>query len=112
MAVHWVDKLVEELEARLKRRAKEEYVFNGGLSVSGLQHVGRLRGEVLLGEAVRRELERRGFKVKQLLTLYTVDPWKGKDEQRSEFPDPEAARKYVAGPSIRCPILGAATRVG
>ncbi|BAA79072.2 lysyl-tRNA synthetase [Aeropyrum pernix K1] len=103
MPVHWVDKLVAELEAKLQNRGKDEYIFNGGLSVSGLQHIGRLRGEVLLGEAVRRELEKRGFRVKQLLTLYTVDPWKGKDEQRREFPDPKAAERYVGWPLDRVP---------
>ncbi len=105
VARHWLDKLVDELEARLRERAKgkEVLVFNGGLSVSGLQHIGRLRGEVLIPEAVRRELERRGFRVRQLLTIYTQDPWKGKEEQRREFPDPEEARRYTGWPLIRVP---------
>ena len=97
---HWLDKLAERLEAELKRRyeAKGVLVFNGGLSVSGLQHIGRLRGEVLLAEALRRIFEAKGYKAKQLLTLYTMDPWKGKKEQLSQFPDPEDAKRYIGWP--------------
>ncbi len=102
--VHWIDKLANKVEAELKRRgSKEVFVFNGGLSVSGLQHIGRLRGEVLIPEAVRRVLEKRGYRIKQLLTLYTQDPWKGKREQRAQFRDPEEARKYVGWPLFRVP---------
>jgi lysyl-tRNA synthetase class 1 len=101
--VHWLDKLVDSLEPKLRERGKEVLVFNGGLSVSGVQHIGRLRGEVLLVEAVRRELEKRGFRVRQLLTLYTQDPWKGKDEQLSQFPDKREAERYVGWPLVRVP---------
>ncbi|GAB6148242.1 lysine--tRNA ligase [Stetteria hydrogenophila] len=101
--VHWLDKLVDSLIPRLRERGKDVLVFNGGLSVSGIQHIGRLRGEVLLVEAVRRELEKRGFKVRQLLTLYTQDPWKGKPEQLQQFSDPEEARRYVGWPLARVP---------
>ncbi len=97
---HWLDKLVDEIEGELSKRYRVKGIItiNGGLSVSGLQHIGRLRGEVLLGEAVRRELEKRGYRVRQLLTLYTVDPWKGKAAQRRQFPDPEEARRYTGWP--------------
>ncbi|MCE4610950.1 MAG: lysine--tRNA ligase [Desulfurococcales archaeon] len=98
MAEHWFDRLIEELASRLERRGKRELVFNGGLSVSGLQHIGRLRGEVILVEAVRREFERRGFKVRQYLTLYTQDPWKGKKEQLERFKDAKEASRYVGWP--------------
>ncbi len=100
---HWIDKLARRVEAELRRRGKREYVFNGGLSVSGIQHIGRLRGEVLIPEAVRRVLERRGYRVRQLITVYTQDPWKGKKPQREQFRDPEEARRYVGWPLIRVP---------
>ncbi len=97
---HWFDQLVEKLLPELKRRHDEKgyLIINGGLSVSGLQHIGRLRGEVILGEALRRELEKRGMRVRQLLTLYTMDPWKGKESQRRQFSNPESARKYTGWP--------------
>ncbi|MCE4629596.1 MAG: lysine--tRNA ligase [Desulfurococcales archaeon] len=100
MEKHWLDQLVDSLEERLRERYRKKGVItiNGGLSVSGLQHIGRLRGEILLGEAVRRELEKRGYKVRQLLTLYTVDPWKGKESQRKQFDDPNEAKKYAGWP--------------
>jgi len=103
LARHWLDALVDELEEKLRGRGREVLVFNGGLSVSGLQHIGRLRGEVLIPEAVRRELERRGFRVRQLLTIYTQDPWKGKKEQLQAFRDPEEAKRYIGWPLIRVP---------
>ena len=101
--VHWADRLAEELAEKLRARGKEEYVFNGGLSVSGLQHIGRLRGEVILGEVLRRILEVRGFKIRQLLTLYTQDAWKGKEAQLARFRDPGEAEKYRGWPLIRVP---------
>jgi lysyl-tRNA synthetase class 1 len=104
MKVHWIDKLADEVEEELRRRGKKEvYTFNGGLSVSGAQHIGRLRGEVILVEALRRILESRGFRVRQLLTLYTQDPWKGKKAQREAFSDPEEAKRYTGWPLIRVP---------
>lgn len=87
----------------MRSRGDKEYVFNGGLSVSGLQHIGRLRGEVILGEVLRRILERRGLRIRQLLTLYTQDPWKGKEGQRRQFPDPEEAGRYTGWPLARVP---------
>ncbi len=101
--VHWIDALADWLEERLQRRGKEVYVFNGGLSVSGLQHIGRLRGEVVIPETVRRILEARGLRIKQYLTLYTQDAWKGKESQLRAFPNPEEARKYTGWPLIRVP---------
>ncbi|WP_317896512.1 lysine--tRNA ligase [Pyrofollis japonicus] len=101
--MHWIDALAKWLEEKLKKRGKEVYVFNGGLSVSGLQHVGRLRGEVIIPETVRRILSSKGIKVKQYLTLYTQDAWKGKESQLRAFPNPEEARKYTGWPLIRVP---------
>ncbi|MCE4627667.1 MAG: lysine--tRNA ligase [Desulfurococcales archaeon] len=101
--VHWVDELADRVEEFLRKRGKKEYVFNGGLSVSGLQHIGRLRGEVLIPEVVRRILEKRGYRIRQLITVYTQDPWKGKKAQREQFADPEEARKYTGWPLIRVP---------
>ncbi len=100
---HWFDRLVDMLEEKLSRRGKARLVFNGGLSVSGLQHIGRLRGEVVLVEALRRELEKRGFQVEQYLTLYTQDPWKGKEEQLKAFGNVEEGRKHVGKPLIDVP---------
>ncbi len=100
---HWVDALADWLEERLRSRGKDVYVFNGGLSVSGLQHVGRLRGEVILPEVLRRILESRGFKIRQYITLYTQDEWKGKKEQLSQFPDASEACKYRGWPLARVP---------
>jgi len=100
---HWVDALAEWLETRLRRRNKDMYVFNGGLSVSGLQHVGRLRGEVIIPEVLRRILASKGLRIKQYLTLYTQDAWKGKESQLRAFGDPEKAKKYTGWPLVRVP---------
>ncbi len=100
---HWLDTLVDNIVEKLKEMGVSNVIVNGGLSVSGLQHIGRLRGEILLAEAVRRELEKRGYNAKQYLTLYTMDPWKGKREQREAFPDPEQARAYTGWPLIYVP---------
>ncbi len=104
---HWIDELAEQVEEFLRRRrgeGKEVFVFNGGLSVSGLQHVGRLRGEVVIPEVVRRILERRGWRIRQYITLYTQDAWKGKRPQCEQFENPEeACKRYTGWPLIRVP---------
>ncbi|NPA99001.1 MAG: lysine--tRNA ligase [Crenarchaeota archaeon] len=100
---HWIDELADSLEEKLRSRGKEVLVFNGGLSVSGLQHVGRLRGEIIIPETLRRILRDRGLRIKQYLTLYTQDAWKGKESQRRAFKDPGEAKKYAGWPLIRVP---------
>ncbi|MCD6301542.1 MAG: lysine--tRNA ligase [Staphylothermus sp.] len=103
MVKHWIDELAEQIYQKLLERKKEVYVFNGGLSVSGLQHVGRLRGEIILPETIRRILEKKGLKIKQYITLYTQDAWKGKKGQLNAFPDPKEAEKYKGWPLIKLP---------
>ncbi len=99
---HWVDKIAREL-AEKRGREKKVIVLNGGLSVSGLQHIGRLRGEVTINDAVAKVLRDMGFRTKQTIVLYTVDPWKGSERQRAEFRDPEEAKKYIGWPLERVP---------
>lgn len=103
MAKHWIDEIAEQLYEKLVERRKEVYVFNGGLSVSGLQHIGRLRGEIIIPEVLRKILSKKGFKIKQYLTLYTQDAWKGKKAQLQAFPDPKEAEKYKGLPLIKVP---------
>ncbi|MGC8909007.1 MAG: lysine--tRNA ligase [Fervidicoccaceae archaeon] len=100
--VHWIFEIANSIEERARTRGKRSIVLNGGLSVSGLQHIGRLRGEVLIGEAVRKILEKKGFEVKQLIVLYTQDAWKGKEKQLKQFKDNEG-EKYIGHPLIRVP---------
>ncbi|MEM4461806.1 MAG: lysine--tRNA ligase [Candidatus Bathyarchaeia archaeon] len=89
---HWVVSIADRIEKYWSDERKPILVCNGGLSVSGLQHVGRLRGEIILVEAVRRVLEDRGWKTRHILVLYTQDPWKGKDAQLKVFKDANANR--------------------
>ncbi|MCD6195396.1 MAG: lysine--tRNA ligase [Staphylothermus sp.] len=103
MVKHWIDELAEQLYEKLLERKKEIYIFNGGLSVSGLQHIGRLRGEIILPETLRKILEKKGLRIKQYITLYTQDAWKGKEAQLNAFPDPKGAEKYKGWPLIRVP---------
>ncbi len=49
---HWYDELF--LDAKAYVGEKKDLVINGGLSVSGLQHVGRLRGEITLAQLLTR----------------------------------------------------------
>ena len=89
---HWIDGLTSDL---LKNWPEiKSFNCNCGISVSGKQHVGRLRGEIILTNAVVNELKERGYSAIHYLILYTADPWKAKDTQRSAFSDPRAAKKY------------------
>ncbi|RLE60530.1 MAG: lysine--tRNA ligase [Thermoprotei archaeon] len=101
MVEHWVETVAKKVEKEFGY--KELIIGNGGLSVSGLQHVGRLRGEITLVDAVLQELKKKGYDVKHTLVLYTVDPWKGKETQLGQFEDKEEAKQYVGRPLYRVP---------
>lgn len=103
MTRHWIDDIADQLYEKLVSRNKDVYVFNGGLSVSGLQHVGRLRGEIIITETLRKILAKRGLKIKQYLTLYTQDSWKAKEAQVAAFGDQERGKVYAGWPLIRVP---------
>ncbi len=98
--MHWVEELAEKVA---KRHRGGVFTGNGGLSVSGLQHVGRLRGEVTLVDTLLRILEEKGLETRHMLTLYTMDAWKGKEAQLRQFSDPEEAKNYVGWPLYAVP---------
>ncbi len=87
--MHWFDELYPSVEAFLAR--KDAVVCNAGLSVSGLQHVGRLRGEIVLNHLIATRLRAEGRTVTQDLILYTQDRWKGTPEQVAQFGAREGA---------------------
>ena len=90
---HWIDKLTTDLISNWPE--VQEFNCNCGISVSGQQHVGRIRGEIVLTNAVVNEIKGRGYSATHSLILYTADPWKGKEAQINSFPDPVKARKYI-----------------
>ncbi|MFX1245617.1 MAG: lysine--tRNA ligase [Promethearchaeota archaeon] len=91
---HWLDELVDDIIAYWGQGATR-INCSCGLSVSGLQHVGRLRGEVTLANTVMHQLRNQGFETRHTIVRYTSDEWKGKEAQLAQFPDPKAARAYV-----------------
>ncbi|MEM0087391.1 MAG: lysine--tRNA ligase [Thermofilum sp.] len=99
--MHWVEEVAKSVLARVSEKGSA--VCNGGLSVSGLQHVGRLRGEITIVDTVARLLESWGVEAEHFLTLYTVDAWKGKEAQLKQFPKREEAEQYVGWPLFRVP---------
>lgn len=90
---HWIDDIVSGLLSYWGDL--DHYVCNCGLSVSGLQHIGRLRGEIILTNTVKEELKRKGYEAKHSLVLYTQDQWKGKESQLQVFQDREFAKSLV-----------------
>ncbi|TET91640.1 MAG: lysine--tRNA ligase [Methanomassiliicoccales archaeon] len=98
--MHWFDELLPRVESFLGE--KKDTVISAGLSVSGLQHVGRLRGEVVLANAIAEGLRKSGRNVKQILVLYTQDSWKGKDGQLAQFGD-GGGKEYVGRRLIDVP---------
>lgn len=98
--MHWFDELAESVDAFLEGR--EGVVCNAGLSVSGLQHVGRLRGEIVLNHFLAERLREADRAVRQHLVLYTQDPWKGTEGQRARFPSGEG-RQYAGWRLIDVP---------
>lgn len=100
----WANALAEEIKGAIgTKEIKEPIVLNAGLSVSGLQHVGRLRGEILIGSTLKKILEDEGYKTRQYLTLYTQDEWKGKDSQIRQFSDTGKGEKYKGYPLSTVP---------
>ena len=93
--MHWFDELYPRIREHLAPKLAEypgmrgvnEFVISSGLSVSGLQHVGRLRGEIILSHLIATELRREWPEVNQKVVLYTQDPWKASVRQQAEFKD-------------------------
>ncbi len=98
--MHWFDELASSVDTFLGKRKR--VVCNAGLSVSGLQHVGRLRGEIILNHFLATHLRARGLEVMQHLVLYTQDRWKGSRKQVGQFPGDEG-RAYVGRRLIDVP---------
>lgn len=90
---HWIDELVDNIISNWPK--VDTFNCNCGISVSGKQHVGRLRGEIVLTNAVTQELKNKGFKANHSLILYTSDPWKGKESQLKAFGDSKEGEKYI-----------------
>src|SRR2546427_579554 len=81
---------------------KRDLVINAGLSVSGLQHVGRLRGEITLSQLLTRSFREHRRNAVQSLVLYTQDEWKAKETQVAQFTK-EDGRKYAGRRLIDVP---------
>jgi len=90
---HWIDKLTTSVIENWPEL--RSYNCNCGISVSGQQHVGRLRGEIVLTNAVVNEIKARNYEATHYLILYTSDPWKGKNEQINAFSNPDKVKKYI-----------------
>src|SRR3989454_732264 len=97
---HWYDDLLVEAKAYVGE--KRDLVINAGLSVSGLQHVGRLRGEVMLSQLLTRSFRDHRRNALQSLVLYTQDEWKAKETQVAQFTK-EDGRKYAGRRLIDVP---------
>jgi len=91
---HWIDALVEEIIIYWGVAAPRIYC-SCGLSVSGLQHVGRLRGEVTLANTVMHQLQKQGYKTRHTIVRYTSDEWKGKEGQLAQFSNIDEAQDYI-----------------
>jgi len=98
--MHWADELLDKVGEFAKGRG--DLVVSSGLSVSGLQHVGRLRGEVVLGNTIARGLQEEGHPTQHVLVLYTQDQWKASPRQVAEFKDGSGA-KYASWRLIDVP---------
>ena len=90
---HWIDKLTNALIENWQ--GLKDFNCICGISVSGLIHIGNLRGEIILTNAVVNELQNRGYKATHSLILYTSDRWKGKPSQLNIFSDPKKAKQYI-----------------
>ncbi|MHA2181633.1 MAG: lysine--tRNA ligase [Promethearchaeota archaeon] len=90
---HWIDKLTSDLIENWPE--VKNFNCNCGISVSGQQHVGRLRGEIVLANSVVTELQALGYDATHNLILYTSDPWKGKESQLNAFSNPKKAEEYI-----------------
>ncbi len=89
---HWADQLKEKIIK--EREEKERYVFNCGMSISGMMHIGNLRGELLIPSSIAKIFESTEKKVDFKGVYYTQDRFKARDGQVQNFENPEDAKKY------------------
>lgn len=91
---HWIDALVDEIISYWPDDSPS-INCSCGLSVSGLQHVGRIRGEVTLANTIMHQLRDQDVQTRHTIVRYTSDPWKGKASQLAQFANPEEAKRYI-----------------
>jgi lysyl-tRNA synthetase class 1 len=89
---HWIDKLTTNVIENWPN--VKNFNCNSGLSISGVCHVGNLRGEIVLTNAVANELKAQGYEATHYLILYTSDPWKAKETQLNLYANPKNAEEY------------------
>jgi lysyl-tRNA synthetase class 1 len=68
-SVHWVEDIVNEVLAR----DVDEYRISSGKSTSGAIHIGFVR-ELVIGDVIKRELQRLGKKAKTMFVVDDFDP--------------------------------------
>jgi lysyl-tRNA synthetase class 1 len=88
MEVHWADKTAKELE-----KEKQPIHLSSGLSMRGLQHIGRLRGELIVDDVIKKILEQKKIKTVHYLIQYDHDPQKEKALEKV-FKDSKLVKKY------------------
>ena len=99
---HWIDALVAEIVSYWGEDTTQ-INCSCGLSVSGLQHVGRLRGEVTLTNTVMHQLRQKGIQTRHAIVRYTSDQWKGKPGQLAQFREKKEAEGYIGQRLIDVP---------
>jgi len=89
MEVHWADKAARGLE-----KGKQPIHLSSGLSMRGLQHIGRLRGELIVDDVIKKILEKKKIKSIHYLIQYDHDPQKEK-ALKIILKDPKLVKKYT-----------------
>ena len=90
--MHWVDAAAEGLLQR-----GPSHVIASGTSISGQIHIGNA-GDVLIGDGIRRSVERAGRSARLLWIMDDMDPLRGLPEQI-----PASFSRYLGAPDHRIP---------
>ncbi|MGQ4910862.1 MAG: lysine--tRNA ligase [Candidatus Thorarchaeota archaeon] len=81
-SIHWIEDVVNDV----LEREMDTYLISSGKSPSGSIHIGFVR-ELIVGDVIKRELERRGKKARTMFVVDDFDPLRSFPPSTSLSPD-------------------------
>jgi len=97
-SLFWLDQLVDKIEKEKKLRKGQTVTISCGWSASGPIHIGNFRSDAIIPFFLGEILRERGYRVRNILIVYTQDRFKAKPSQLIFFENLREAEKHIGVP--------------
>lgn len=97
-SLFWLDQLADKIEKEKKLRKGQTVTISCGWSASGPIHIGNFRSDAIIPLFLGEILKERGYRVRNILIVYTQDRFKAKPSQILFFENLREAEKHIGAP--------------